>query len=230
MKLAGRSVTCASTVAVPNSLGPAELLQHYGTEEQKDHYLPRLARGEDIPCFALTGPRVGSDAAAIPDTGVVCRGLWQGQQVHRPAAQLLQALHHAGAGGDRRRPGVPHVRSRAPARRAGRPRHHLRADCRAIRRASRSARRHLPAQHPVPERPDAAATTCSCRSTASSAASRWPARAGACWSSSCRSGRCISLPSNATGGALAAIFATGAYARIRRQFKRRWAASRASSR
>ena len=79
VKLAGRSVSCASTVAVPNSLGPAELLLHYGTEEQKKHYLPRLARGEDIPCFALTGPRVGSDAAAIPDTGVVCRGLWQGR-------------------------------------------------------------------------------------------------------------------------------------------------------
>jgi len=54
---------------------------HYGTEAQKDHYLPRLARGEDVPCFALTGPRVGSDAAAIPDTGIVCRGSWQGEQI-----------------------------------------------------------------------------------------------------------------------------------------------------
>jgi acyl-CoA dehydrogenase len=81
VKLAGHSVTAASTVAVPNSLGPGELLNHYGTEEQKNHYLPRLARGEDIPCFALTGPRVGSDAAAIPDTGVVCRGVYQGREV-----------------------------------------------------------------------------------------------------------------------------------------------------
>src|SRR3984957_18095423 len=81
VKLAGRSVTCASTVAVPNSLGPAELLVHYGTEEQKNYYLPRLARGEEIPCFALTGPRVGSDAAAIPDTGVVCRGIYQGREI-----------------------------------------------------------------------------------------------------------------------------------------------------
>ncbi len=70
----------AITVGVPNSLGPGELLQHYGTEEQKDHYLPRLARGE-IPCFALTSPEAGSDAGAIPDTGVVCMGEWQGQQV-----------------------------------------------------------------------------------------------------------------------------------------------------
>jgi len=63
VKLASRSATCSSTVAVPNSLGPAELLLHYGTEEQKNHYLPRLARGEDVPCFALSGPRAGSDAA-----------------------------------------------------------------------------------------------------------------------------------------------------------------------
>jgi len=64
---------------VPNSLGPAKPLLHYGTEAQKDYYLPRLARGEDVPCFALTGPEAGSDAGAIPDTGVVCRGEFQGQ-------------------------------------------------------------------------------------------------------------------------------------------------------
>ncbi|MGH8117828.1 MAG: acyl-CoA dehydrogenase family protein, partial [Rhodanobacteraceae bacterium] len=80
-KLASVTATLSSIVAVPNSLGPAELLLRYGNEEQKNHYLPRLARGEDIPCFALTGPRVGSDAAAIPDTGVVCRGLWQGREI-----------------------------------------------------------------------------------------------------------------------------------------------------
>ncbi len=62
-------------------LGPAELLHHYGTEEQKNHYLPRLARGEEVPCFALTGPRAGSDAGSIPDTGIVCRGQWQGREV-----------------------------------------------------------------------------------------------------------------------------------------------------
>ena len=81
VKLASRSATLSSTVAVPNSLGPAELLLHYGTEEQKDHYLPRLARGEDVPCFALTAPRAGSDAASIPDTGIVCRGMHQGREV-----------------------------------------------------------------------------------------------------------------------------------------------------
>ncbi|HBZ17714.1 MAG TPA: acyl-CoA dehydrogenase [Pantoea sp.] len=80
-KLAGVSGILAITVGVPNSLGPGELLQHYGTDEQKDHYLPRLARGDEIPCFALTSPEAGSDAGAIPDTGVVCMGDWQGQQV-----------------------------------------------------------------------------------------------------------------------------------------------------
>ncbi|MFV3292594.1 acyl-CoA dehydrogenase [Pseudomonas sp. NY11955] len=81
MKLATRSGDLASTVMVPNSLGPAELLLHYGTDEQRNHYLPRLARGEEIPCFALTGPLAGSDAGAMPDTGVVCKGQWNGEEV-----------------------------------------------------------------------------------------------------------------------------------------------------
>ena len=80
MKLATRSGDLASTVMVPNSLGPAELLLHYGTEEQRNHYLPRLARGDDIPCFALTGPLAGSDAGAMPDTGVICKGEWEGKE------------------------------------------------------------------------------------------------------------------------------------------------------
>ncbi|WLG30436.1 acyl-CoA dehydrogenase [Pseudomonas lurida] len=80
MKLATRSGDLASTVMVPNSLGPAELLLHYGTDEQRNHYLPRLARGDDIPCFALTGPLAGSDAGAMPDTGVICKGEWEGKE------------------------------------------------------------------------------------------------------------------------------------------------------
>ncbi|NND44316.1 MAG: acyl-CoA dehydrogenase, partial [Xanthomonadales bacterium] len=81
MKLASRNLTAAVTVMVPNSLGPAELLLHYGTEEQKTHLLPRLASGAEIPCFALTGPSAGSDAAAMPDTGVVCMGEHEGKEV-----------------------------------------------------------------------------------------------------------------------------------------------------
>jgi acyl-CoA dehydrogenase len=80
-KLATRSSTAAISVMVPNSLGPGELLLHYGTDEQKNHYLPRLAKGLEVPCFALTSPEAGSDAASIPDRGVVCKGLWQGKEV-----------------------------------------------------------------------------------------------------------------------------------------------------
>jgi acyl-CoA dehydrogenase len=79
MKLTTRSGTAAVSVMVPNSLGPAELLLHYGTDAQKNHYLPRLARGLEIPCFALTSPDAGSDAGGIPDFGVVCRGEWEGK-------------------------------------------------------------------------------------------------------------------------------------------------------
>ena len=81
MKLASLSATLSSTVGVPNSLGPGELLVHYGTQEQKDYYLPRLADGREIPCFALTGPTAGSDATSIPDYGIVCEGEWNGARV-----------------------------------------------------------------------------------------------------------------------------------------------------
>ena len=81
MKISTRSVSAAVTVMVPNSLGPGELLMQYGTDDQKQHYLPRLAKGEEIPCFALTSPVAGSDAGAIPDKGIVCKGTWEGKEV-----------------------------------------------------------------------------------------------------------------------------------------------------
>jgi len=80
-KIASRSVTAAVTVMVPNSLGPGELLMAYGTEAQKNHYLPRLADGRDVPCFALTEPNAGSDAANGQSQGIVCRDLWDGEEV-----------------------------------------------------------------------------------------------------------------------------------------------------
>ena len=80
-KLTGVSSVLASTVGVPNSLGPGELLQEYGTKDQQDYYLPRLAKGEEIPCFALTSPEAGSDAGAIPDTGIICRQSFEGEEV-----------------------------------------------------------------------------------------------------------------------------------------------------
>ncbi|WP_268876825.1 acyl-CoA dehydrogenase [Cysteiniphilum halobium] len=81
MKIATKSVSAAVTVMVPNSLGPGELLHHYGTDEQKDMFLPKLAAGIDIPCFALTGPTAGSDATSLPDKGVVCKGEYNGRDV-----------------------------------------------------------------------------------------------------------------------------------------------------
>jgi alkylation response protein AidB-like acyl-CoA dehydrogenase len=81
LKIATRSVSAAVNALVPNSLGPAELLLHYGTEEQKNYYLPRLARGEEIPCFALTSVDAGSDAAALKDKGVVCKGTYQDKEM-----------------------------------------------------------------------------------------------------------------------------------------------------
>ena len=78
MKISTRSSTAAVSVMVPNSLGPGELLMHYGTKAQKDYYLPRLAQGLEIPCFALTAPEAGSDAASMPDVGIVCKEMWNG--------------------------------------------------------------------------------------------------------------------------------------------------------
>jgi len=79
--IATKSSAVAVTVMVPNSLGPGELLLHYGTSEQQSHYLPRLANGRDIPCFALTSPEAGSDAGGIPDTGIVTKGTYNGEEV-----------------------------------------------------------------------------------------------------------------------------------------------------
>lgn len=81
VKIATRSISAAVNTMVPNSLGPGELLLHYGTDEQKKYYLPRLAKGEDIPCFALTSPEAGSDAGSIIDKGIVCRGQYEGKEI-----------------------------------------------------------------------------------------------------------------------------------------------------
>ncbi len=79
-KLSTRSISGAVTSMVPNSLGPGELLLQFGTSEQQDYWLPRLARGEEIPCFGLTSPEAGSDAASMIDIGVVCRGTFEGRE------------------------------------------------------------------------------------------------------------------------------------------------------
>ncbi|NND45954.1 MAG: acyl-CoA dehydrogenase [Xanthomonadales bacterium] len=80
-KVSSVSAVAGTTVAVPNSLGPGELILHYGTDQQKQRYLPRLASGKEIPCFALTGPTAGSDATSIPDYGVICKETVDGKEV-----------------------------------------------------------------------------------------------------------------------------------------------------
>ncbi len=216
VKLGSRSVTCASTVAVPNSLGPGELLVHYGTEAQQKHYLPRLARGEDIPCFALTGPRVGSDAAAIPDTGIVCRGMWQGEEVIGLKFNFSKRYITL----------APVATVIGLAFRMFDPEHlvgdkvDLGITCALIPRDTpgvQVGRRHLPLNIPFQNGPVSGHDVfvpldCIIGGLP---------MAGAGWRMLVEQlsvGRCISLPSNATGGAMTATFATGAYARIRRQF------------
>jgi acyl-CoA dehydrogenase len=216
VKLAARSVTCASTVAVPNSLGPAELLVHYGTEEQKNHYLPRLAQGLEIPCFALTGPRVGSDAAAIPDTGVVCHGLWEGREVLGLRLNFSKRYITL----------APIATVVGLAFRMFDPEHlvgektDIGITCALIPRDTPGieiGRRHLPLNIPFQNGPVSGHDVfvpidCIIGGLE---------KAGLGWRMLVEQlsvGRCISLPSNATGGALAATVATGAYARIRRQF------------
>jgi acyl-CoA dehydrogenase len=216
VKVAGRSTTCSSTIAVPNSLGPAELLLHYGTEEQKNYYLPRLARGEEVPCFALTGPRAGSDAASIPDTGVVCRGSYQGRDVlgirlnfskrYITLAPIATVIGLA-------------FRLYDPDRLLG-ERNDVGITCALIPRGTPGVtigRRHFPVNIPFQNGPiqgkDVFVPVDFIIGGAKMAGQGWRMLV-----EQLSVGRCISLPSSATGGAKAAVFASGAYARIRRQF------------
>ncbi len=217
VKIASRSSTVASTVVVPNSLGPAELLLHYGTEEQKQHFLPRLARGEEIPCFGLTGPRVGSDAGAIPDTGIVCRGMYQGRETIgirlnfskryitlAPIATLIGLAFRLYdpdklMGGDETDHGitVALVPRDTPGITIG--------------------RRHFPLNGPFQNGPILGKDVF----VPLDAIIGGPKMAGQGWRMLVEQlsvGRCISLPSIATGGAKGGVYSTGAYARIRRQF------------
>jgi acyl-CoA dehydrogenase len=217
VKLASRSATVSSTVAVPNSLGPAELLLHYGTEEQKDHYLPRLARGEDVPCFALTGPRAGSDAASIPDTGVVCRGVYEGREVvglrlnfskrYITLAPVATVIGLA-------------FKLYDPEKLLGADKTDYGITCALIPRDTPGVtigRRHFPLNVPFQNGPIEGRDVF----VPLDCIIGGPKMAGQGWRMLVEQlsvGRCISLPSNATGGAKAGIFASAAYARIRKQF------------
>ncbi|MES1942777.1 acyl-CoA dehydrogenase [Salinisphaera sp. PC39] len=210
------AITVGSTVAVPNSLGPAELLLHYGTNEQKNHYLPRLADGREIPCFALTSPHAGSDAGAIPDKGVVCRGQWNGKEILgmrltwdkryitlAPVATVLglafKLYDPDGLLGDREDIGVTCalIPTDTPGVEIG--------------------RRHFPLNAPFQNGPTRGEEVF----VPLDFIIGGPEMAGEGWRMlmECLAvGRSISLPSMSSGSATAAAFATGAYARIRRQF------------
>ncbi|MNO55300.1 Acyl-coenzyme A dehydrogenase [compost metagenome] len=216
-KLCGASAVLASTVGVPNSLGPGELLQHYGTEEQKDHYLPRLAIGKEIPCFALTSPEAGSDAGSIPDFGVVCKGEWEGEEVlgmrltwnkrYITLAPIATVLGLA-------------FKLRDPDHLLGEE-EELGITCALIPtdiKGVEIGRRHFPLNVPFQNGP----TKGNDVFVPLDFIIGGPAMAGQGWRMlvECLSvGRGITLPSNSTGGVKMLALATGAYSRIRRQFK-----------
>jgi acyl-CoA dehydrogenase len=215
-KLSSISTVVSSTVGVPNSLGPAELLMHYGTEEQKRHYLPRLADGREVPCFALTGPFAGSDATSIPDYGIVCKGTWNGEETLgirltlnkryitlAPVATLIGVAFRMydpdGLIGDTRDIGISLVLV---------PR-----DVDGLK----IGRRHFPLNSPFQNGPIQGKDIF----VPLSQLIGGPAYAGQGWRMLMENlsiGRSITLPSTASGGSKLAAVVVGAYARIRKQF------------
>ena len=215
-KLASRSPTASSTVGVPNSLGPAELLLHYGTEEQKNHYLPGLAAGTEIPCFALTSPQAGSDAAALIDSGVVCKGKWNGKTITgirlnwdkryitlAPVATVLglafKLYDPDHLIGDKDEYGITAalIQTKTPGVEVG--------------------RRHNPLTIAFQNGPTSGKDVFVPLDTIIGG----PEMAGKGWKMLVELlsvGRAITLPSTSAGGGQAASYATGAYAAIRKQF------------
>ncbi len=215
-KISSRSSIAAATVAVPNSLGPAELLLQYGTDEQRNHYLPRLAAGKEIPCFGLTSPTAGSDATSIPDTGVVCKRTIDGKEILginlnfdkryitlAPVATVVglafQMLDPDHLLGDKEKLGITLalVPSKTPGMDIG--------------------RRHLPLDVPFMNGPVRGKDVF----VPMNAIIGGEKMIGHGWRMLCEVlaiGRSISLPSSSTGGAKMVAYATGAYARIRKQF------------
>jgi acyl-CoA dehydrogenase len=216
VKLASRAGLLAATTAVPNSLGPAELLNHYGTDEQKNHYLPRLARGEEVPCFALTHPRAGSDAASLPDTGIVCKGQWQGREI--TGLRLNFTKRYITLAPIATVVGLA-FRMFDPDKLLG-DKADLGITCALIPRNTPGlsiGRRHFPLNVPFQNGPlsgkDVFVPLDYIIGGAKMAGQGWRMLV-----EQLSVGRCISLPSNATGGSKAGVFASGAYTRIRRQF------------
>ncbi len=216
-KLSSVSTVLSSTVGVPNSLGPGELLQHYGTKEQQDYYLPRLVKGDEIPCFALTSPEAGSDAGAIPDYGIVCHGEFNGEEVlgmrltwnkrYITLAPVATVLGLA-------------FKLQDPDHLLG-EQEDLGITCALIPTdidGVIAGRRHFPLNVPFQNGPTQGDDVF----VPLSFIIGGPEMAGQGWRMlvECLSvGRAITLPSNSTGGIKSLALATGAYSRIRRQFK-----------
>lgn len=215
--VSGISSTVASTIAVPNSLGPAELLLHYGTEEQKNYYLPRLAKGIEIPCFALTGLEAGSDAGAMTDKGIVCWGEHEGKNVI--GIRLTWSKRYITL--------APIATVIGLAFKLYDPEHllantkNLGITCALIPRNTPGisiGRRHFPCNAVFQNGPTQGKDVF--------IPLDWiiggPQMAGQGWRmlmECLAAGRAISLPASAIGGSKMVAFTTGAYARIRRQFK-----------
>ncbi|MEM1375921.1 MAG: acyl-CoA dehydrogenase [Pseudomonadota bacterium] len=215
-KVSSRAPDVATIVMVPNSLGPGELIEHYGTDEQKSYYLPRLAKGQEVPCFALTGPTSGSDAATMRDIGYVTKGIHEGKEVLgisvtwdkryitlSPKATLLglafRLFDPEGLIGDEEDIGI--TLAMIPASHPG----------------TNIGRRHLPAGASFPNGPNWGKDVF--------IPMDWviggQERVGQGWRMlmNCLSvGRAISLPASSTAGTKAMLRVTTAYARIRKQF------------
>ena len=215
-KLMGISGSLSSTVGVPNSLGPGELLLHYGTKEQREYYLPRLADGREIPCFALTGPFAGSDATSIPDYGIVCQGDWHGVQVlgvrltfDKRYITLAPVASLIGLAFQMHDP--DHLLGDVE---------HIGITLALIPRETKGleiGRRHFPLNAAFQNGPlrgkDIFIPLSQLIGGAEMAGQGWRMLV------ECLSvGRAITLPSNASGGVKMGAIATGAYARIRKQF------------
>ncbi|MED5534933.1 MAG: acyl-CoA dehydrogenase [Pseudomonadota bacterium] len=215
-KIASRNATVAATIGVPNSLGPAELLLHYGTEKQKKRWLPRLARADEIPCFALTSPRAGSDATAITDKGVVCRGKFDDKEIigirlnwdkrYITLAPIATVLGLA-------------FKLYDPDHLIGNKTEYgiTAALIPTSLRGVEIGRRHFPINIPFQNGPTQGKNVF----VPLDYIIGGPKMAGEGWRMLVELlsvGRGIVLPSNALGAAMAGVYATGAYARIRRQF------------
>ncbi len=215
-KISGLSITASTTVAVPNSLGPAELLLHYGTEEQKNYYLPRLARGEEIPCFALTSSEAGSDAGAMTDHGIVCWGEHEGEETlgirlnwskrYITLAPVATVIGLA-------------FKLYDPDQLIG-TKKDIGITCALIPRHTPGVmigRRHFPLDCPFQNGPIQGKDVFIPLDWIIGGAKK----VGKGWGmlmECLAAGRAISLPASALGGAKVLTYATGAYARIRRQF------------